>query len=268
MSTDQRWNEWFAGLIDGDGSFYINKSKEISLEITTHITDAKLLYHIKDILGGGAVKPRSNSQSIRYRVKKQSIILNILDRVNGKLFNGTRIVQFKAACSILNLVPIETKSITNKSPYLAGLIDSDGTVTIGVSRTSTELSTMSGVEGRIQRLIYSRGYHQLSLKIASTNKENIFLLLDLYGFGSIYEVQPGRKAKQVQYHWTVCTEQDFMKLYECLKKFPLKSVKMHRIRLLPIYFKYKQLKYHLSTSESLEFKQWEKFCRLWYKYSY
>lgn len=268
MLKDQRWNEWFAGIIDGDGCFYINKHKEISFEITTHITDAKLLHHIKHILTGGSVKQRSNSQSVRYRVKKKSIIFNILNRINGKLWNPTRLCQFNIACNIMNIVSIDNIVITNQSPYLAGLMDSDGTITIGVSHTSANLSTMSGVEGRIQRLIYSRGYHQLSLKVAGINKEHIFLILQVYELGSVYNIKPGRKSKKVQYHWVVRTEQDFMKLYECFKKFPLKSVKMHRIRLLPIYFKYKQLKYHLSKSESLEFKQWQKFCRLWYKYSY
>nr|UCS09739.1 hypothetical protein [Oedocladium carolinianum] len=274
MNTIQkiRWNEWLAGIIDGDGYFYVNqKENSVSFEITTHITNAKLLYNIKNILGAGSVKLRSNTQSMRYRVKQRDIIIDILNRVNGKLYNQRRIDQFYAACALTNITPIQSPPlIPNQSAYLAGLIDSDGTITMGVSNASSENSILSGVEGKIQRLIYSRGYHQLTLKINGIDQTHIQLIQQSYGIGAIYKVQPGKKSKTTkpQYLWILRTYEEFSILYELLKKYPLKSVKMHRIRLIPIYFKYKQLKYHCSKKGSLELKQWEKFCRLWHKYSY
>jgi len=266
-STD--WNDWFAGLIDGDGYFYISKTNEVSVEITTHVTDERLLNHIKQKLGG-SVKLRSGSNSIRYRVKKKDIVRDILQRLNGKLHNQNRINQFVRACTILDIIPMSPQHLLPTSPYLSGLIDSDGTITANVSSTSAELSIVAGVEGRIQRMIYSRGHNQVSLKIASVDKGNIEFLINTYKMGTIYEIRPEEKAKrvQIQYYWMVNTENEFIMLYHMLRGFPLKSVKMHRIRLLPIYFKYKQLKYHLSSPDSIQFKQWEKLCRLWYKYSY
>lgn len=268
--TDDKWNEWFAGLLDGDGYFYISKTKEVSLEITTHITDVKLLRHVKDKLGGGSLKPRSNSQSIRYRVKAQNIIRDVLHRVNGKLRNQTRLRQFCEACQLFQLEPLTPISLSSTSPYLAGLIDSDGTIVMNVSATTAGLATVAGVEGRIQRLIYAGSHHQVRLTIASVDKANIDFLVQTYKLGTIYTIppKPKSKTKQVQYHWVIRKESDFLALYQAFRNFPLKSVKMHRIRLLPIYFKYKQLKYHLRNSDEVEFKLWEKFCRLWYKYSY
>jgi ubiquinol-cytochrome c reductase cytochrome b subunit len=274
MKTIQkiRWNEWLAGITDGDGYFYFNqKEKSVNFEITTHITDAKFLYNIKNTLGGGSVKVRANSKSMRYRVKERKIIINVLNKINGKLYNQRRVEQFQQACALINLPPIESPTIIdNKSAYLAGLIDSDGTITIGVSNASSENSILSGVEGKIQRFIYSRGYHQLTLKINGVDQAHIEMIHKSYGFGVISNAQPGKKSKTAkpQYIWMVQTYEDFSILYELLKRYPLKSVKMHRIRLTPIYFKYKQLKYHCSKKDSPEFKQWEKFCRLWYKYSY
>jgi hypothetical protein len=267
-----RWNEWLAGITDGNGYFYFNqKEKSVSFEITTHITDAKLLYNIKNTLGGGSVKPRANTQSIRYRVKQRDIIIDLLNRVNGKLYNQRRITQFNEACALMNIIPSQSPPlISNQSAYLAGLIDSDGIVTIGVSNTSPEHSILSGVEGKIQRLINSRGYHQLTLKINGIDKIHIEFIQQSYGFGAIYNVQPSKNSKTTkpQSIWILRNYEDFSRLYELLKKYPLRSVKMHRIRLIPIYFKYKQLNYHCSKKGSLEFKQWEKFCRLWHKYSY
>lgn len=68
------WDEWFAGVIDGDGYFYINKKKEISFELTTAIPDINVLYSIKNELKGGVIKRRSGSHSVRYRVKARLII--------------------------------------------------------------------------------------------------------------------------------------------------------------------------------------------------
>ena len=57
-------------------------------------------------------------------------------------------------------------------------------------------------------------------------------------------------------------------MYEYLKKNPLKSVKMHRMRLVLLYFKYKNLNYHLKKEGNIEAKIWAKFAKSWYKYSY
>nr|QUO99181.1 putative LAGLIDADG homing endonuclease [Oedogonium sp. HN1801B] len=267
-----RWNEWLAGIIDGDGYFYFNKKeKSVSFEVTTHITDAKILYNIKNILGGGSVKLRANTQSMRYRVKERKILTDIINRINGKLYNQRRLAQFDHACSLVNIIPIQSPTLIDKqSAYLSGLIDSDGTISISVFNTSKEHSILSGVEGKIQRLIYSRGNHQLTLKINGVDKVYMEMIKQSYGFGVIDDIWPRKNGKTTkpQYFWIVRTYEEFSILYELLKKYPLKSVKMHRVRLIPIYFKYKQLGYHCSEKGSPEFKQWEKFSRLWYKYSY
>lgn len=274
MNTIQtlRWNQWFAGIIDGDGYFYINqKEKSVSFEITTHFTDAKLLYNIKNQLGGGSVKIRSNSQSIRYRVKQDKIIVDILNKVNGKLYNQKRLAQFCAACTLKNITPIPSPPLIDpKSAYLAGVIDSDGTISLSVSKTTQPDSVLSGVEGKIQRLIHARGNHQLTLKINGIDQAMLQTIQKSYGLGVIYHAEPEKKRKTAkpQSLWIIRSYQEFSILYEQLKNYPLKSVKMHRIRFLPIYFKYKQLKYNLSEKASPQFKQWEKFCRLWHKYSY
>ena len=42
------WNQWLAGLIDGNGSFYLTKSGYCSLDITTDLRDEHVLYIIKN----------------------------------------------------------------------------------------------------------------------------------------------------------------------------------------------------------------------------
>jgi hypothetical protein len=269
---NEKWNEWFAGLTDGDGCFYINKETlSISFELTTHITDNRLLTNIKNTLKAGSVKPRSNSLSARYRVKSKEAIIDIVHRLNGKLYNKARLEQFSNVCKILEIQQLNSDSVLDKkNAYLAGLIDSDGTITISVSHSSYENSQKSGVEGRILRVINSKAHNQLSLKVTSIYKDNLEMIKNSYDVGKIYEEKASKKQKssKPKYHWTIKSYTDFVLLYEYLKTFPLKSVKMHRIRLCFIYFKYKTLKYHLSPPGTIEYKLWEKFCRLWYKYSF
>src|ERR1700734_1465808 len=52
---DKIFNQWLAGLIDGDGCFLLSKKGYASLEIVAHIRDKNCLYQIKQKFGG-AVK--------------------------------------------------------------------------------------------------------------------------------------------------------------------------------------------------------------------
>lgn len=268
---NEKWNEWFAGLTDGDGCFCINnKEKSVSFELTTHITDIRVVNEIKNKLKAGSVRKRSNSESIRYRVKAKNTVIDILNRVNGKLFNPARIPQFLAACELLEVTPILPKELTVSYSYLAGLIDSDGTLTISTSHSSAEDSQISGVQGRIIRLTNAKAHNQIILKITSKYPDYVTLIHKSFGFGSIYTQKANIKKRRPNplYHWTIRSFEDFQLLYETFRKFPLKSLKMHRMRLVLIYFKYKELKYHLKEPGTLEARTWAKFAKLWFKYSY
>jgi len=271
VDREAKWNQWFAGLTDGDGCFYINKKeKSISYELTVHIFDSRVVYDIKNKLKAGYILKRSNSQSIRYRVKAREVIENIVDRLNGRLYNEARIKQFEKVCQLLNKQYITPSSRLSKDDgYLAGLIDSDGSLTINVSKSSKKDSQISGVQGRCLRLINSRGANQLRLTIASKYLNNVTLIQKSYKMGVVYtEKVNNNRCPNEKHIWTLSSYTDFQILYEYLKKFPLKSTKMHRMRLVFIYFKYKELKYDLKESDSLEFKLWSKLCKAWFKYSF
>jgi ubiquinol-cytochrome c reductase cytochrome b subunit len=264
------WNEWFAGIVDGNGYFYINKKNEISFEITTSIIDIRILYNIKNKLNIGSLQIRSGSTSVRYRVKQKQIILQILNRLNGRLYNFKRLKEFSNCCQLLNLEFIPSPlSIDFNNKYLSGLIDSNGTITIIISKTNLNNSQLSGVAGKIKRLEESRDYNKLYLKITSISEKQLSIINNSYPFGKINLEKTNKKNKipNQKYNWMINSYQEFVYLYEYLKKNPLKSVKMYRIRLISYYFHYKKLKYHLKESTSIEYKVWLKFCKLWFKYN-
>jgi hypothetical protein len=280
VQDEQKWNQWFAGLTDGDGCFYINKKeKSVSFELTTHTTDARVMYHLKNKLKGGSIKPRSGSNSVRYRVKAKEVLLDIVNRLNGKLYNPARVRQLIDVCVLMGVEPISnTCSVTVLSalkretlvPYIAGIIDADGSITINVSGSSADDSQLSGVNGRITRLVNSRGRNQIQAKVTTSSKEYAAFLRSILGIGEVYKENQNKnnKSPNPKYHWTISTIENFTFLYERLKKFPLRSVKMHRMRLALVYFKYKELRYHLQPPGTLEANMWAKFARSWYKYSY
>jgi len=271
-NPDSKWNQWFAGLTDGDGCFYINKNeKTVSYELTTHITDARVLYTIKNRLKAGSVKLRSGNHSIRYRVKQKTVVLDIVKRLNGLLRNPIRMAQLECVCEIYSVEYLTPcLFILKDDAYLSGLIDSDGSFTISVSHSSAKNSQISGVEGRITRLIQAKGHNQISLKITSSHKTYLEMIQNSYGYGMVYSEKANAKNKNPKdkYHWTIKSYGDFQILYEYVKMNPLKTVKMHRMRLALLYFKYKTLKYHLKPDSSVEAKIWAKFAKSWYKYSF
>jgi intein/homing endonuclease len=165
FKTDKNWNDWFAGFVDGDGCFYINKKNEISLEITTHSSDKPILDELESKLGGGTVKPRGKTNSVRYRVKKKAIIRDIVNRLNGKLRNSIRLEQFKKVCSLLEVELISAPLLLDtKSSYLAGFMDADGTIALSVCQPGVKNEVKgkkkkASVQERIDRAIHAGGHN-------------------------------------------------------------------------------------------------------------
>ena len=63
-SNETRFNQWLAGLIDGDGSLLVSKAGYSSCEITVALADERMLRIIQNKLGG-SIKPRSGVPAIR-----------------------------------------------------------------------------------------------------------------------------------------------------------------------------------------------------------
>lgn len=275
LNPDQKWDEWFAGVTDGDGSFVISrKENTVSLEITTHATDIRALYTIKNKLKGGRVKPRSGSNSFRFRVKEKSIILKVVERLNGKLYNPVRVEQFKEVCAFYNIQYLQPPTfVPQPNGYLSGLIDSDGSFTISVTNSTKAHSQIKGVDGKILRLTHAKGFSQISLKVTSSHKDYLEMLKESYNFGGkVYKESespdPKKKKPNPKYHLTLRKEEEFVSLSQYIDKYPLRTFKMHRMRLALQYFKYKKLRYHLVAPGTAGQSIWKKFANSWYKYSY
>jgi hypothetical protein len=84
------------------------------------------LYKIKDLLKEGSIKPQ-NSNILRYRISTKEGMYRFVNYINGQI--RIKVPGFLDACVFLNILFIEANpKISKDSSYLAGLIDTDGSI--------------------------------------------------------------------------------------------------------------------------------------------
>jgi len=106
FDKDLAFNEWLAGLIDGDGCFQLSKKGYASLEIVMELRDKHCLYQVKDKFGG-QVKLRAGQNHLRYRLHHKEGILNLIYAINGLIRNPVRLIQLYKICLKYGIVLIQ-----------------------------------------------------------------------------------------------------------------------------------------------------------------
>lgn len=214
INSKAKWNEWLAGLIDGDGSFQLSKKGYASLEITMDIRDEHALQIVKNVYGG-SIKLRSNANALRYRLHHKSGLLALITDINGEIRNSNRLLQLSKICDKYNLILIYPKELNYDNGWLSGFFDADGTVTINKTNT------------------------QLSISASQKTAEILQPLIKLYG-GNIYI----DRGKSQSFKWYISKKEDIFNIVEYFKNHPSRSAKKKRLYLIPKYYELKELKAH------------------------
>ena len=226
-----RFNEWLAGLIDGDGSLLISKKGNPSCEITVNLYDEKMLRIIQNQLGGN-IKSRSGVKAVRWRLHNNNGIIDLIQRINGNIRNTNRLKQLHHLCSKLNLPIINPIPLTLNNNWFAGYFDADGTIS------------------------YSFKNNNPQLYIGVTNK----LLQDVEHFnllgGKIYY----DRTQQGCYKWQIHSQEEIEKFTKLIISFSHKS---HRLKLIPQFYYLKSLKSYSYDISSANYKNWLKFENKW-----
>ena len=92
--SNEKFNEWLAGLIDGDGHFRVEKNKYGRFVIVMGINDYQTLLFIKEKLGSGSVTLISGKQAYWYRLCNTAGMIDLVNRINGNIRNSKRVPQF------------------------------------------------------------------------------------------------------------------------------------------------------------------------------
>jgi hypothetical protein len=263
--SDDIWDQWLAGLIDGDGSFVISKKGQITCEITVALADERLLQEVKQKVCG-VLKLRSGSQSIRLRIFKKDDLINIIKRVNGHIRLASRYEQFTSVCAKFEIPCLPPLKLHSSSGYMAGFFDADGSVTLTVNRCRTKSSIMPGNHGKYMRMSQGCVYSQLSLHIVCKEQQVLEDIQTALGFGKVLEekINLNNKRPNILHRWCFRNHEDVTRWLAYIEKTPLRSVKKRRCSLLNSYFQLKANKFHLSPARSLGSISWDIFCREWF----
>ena len=233
--NEKGWNEWLAGLIDGDGCFLLSKKGYASLEIVMEERDKHCLYQVKQRYGG-SVKLRSGVKWLRYRLHHRRGLLELIEGVNGEIRNPTRLIQLSKICERYSVELKQPKRIEFRNGWLSGLIDSEGSV------------------------IMNEKSSQLKITVGQKNKLILDLLKKVYG-GEVY-VERGTES----FKWVVYRKEEIKNLVSYLEKYPLRSEKKNRILMIKRYEELREMKAHLGKEGSIEEKAWREFKRKWKSY--
>jgi hypothetical protein len=230
--SNNKFNEWLAGLIDGDGCFQLSKKGYASLEITMALRDRACLFQIKDKFGG-SVKVKQGQNWLRYRLHHKNGLLSLINSVNGLIRNPIRLIQLGNICTKYSLPLFYPRPLTYNNAWLSGFIDSDGSV---------YLNQLSG---------------QIFITASQKNKLLLDPLVDLYG-GSIYTM-----SKVNAFKWIVYKKEHVLKLVDYFTAFPLRSKKMVRIRLIPSIYEVMSHSGHKSPINTVYGKIWHRLFQKW-----
>lgn len=230
------WNQYLAGLIDGDGSLLISKAGYASLEIIMDIHDLQVLNLVKQKLGG-SVKRRKESLSFRYRLHHKAGLLEVISRVNGEIRQSNRMVQLQKICTLYQIPYQAPQTLNDNNAWFAGFFDADGT--IGYS--------------------YKKGWPQLTVSVSQKSP------VDLACFKNVFGGSLRLDSRSNTYKWDIYSTTDVQNFYKYCRKFPLFSHKKKRMLLLPRFYRLRTAGAHRSDNPELQ-KVWAEFEKDWNTY--
>ena len=243
-NTDQKFNQWLAGLIDGDGCLLVSKQGYTSCEITVGLEDEKMLRIIQNKLGGN-IKPRSGVKALRYRLQNKEGMINLINRINGNIRNSKRLPQLHKVCTVLNIDIINPIPLTINNAWFSGFFDADGTINY------------------YYRDINNKSKIRPQLTISVTNKYLIDVeeYKNIFGGNIYYD-----KAQNGYYKWCINNEEFHTIYYNYNKNNPSKSFKGNRLFLIKEFYSLYNIKAFRKADDSLIFKSWLLFDKKWNKY--
>lgn len=232
--AEESWNQYLAGLIDGDGCLGISNKGFASLEITMDIHDEYALNKVKQKLGG-SVKLRSGARAFRYRLHNKAGIIDLLHRINGYIRNSKRIPQLQKMCSLYEIPYKDPLKITRDSSWFAGFFDADGT--IGYSM--------------------KKGWPQLTISVS--NKKGVDLIPLQEVFGGFIRLDKATNT----YKWDIYSTESVTAFCEYLQEHLLYSHKKQRIFLVKRFYELRSCRAYREDPHSLLFKAWVQFEKDW-----
>lgn len=234
-SSNIKFNQWLAGLIDGDGYLGITQKKYTTCEITVGIEDEKMLRQIQNKFKG-SIKLRSGAKTLRYRLNNKEDMIKLINAINGNIRHSKRLIQLEQVCNILNIKCIKPYPLDINNSWFAGFFDADGTI----------------------NYYYQNNRPQLFISVTNKYLNDVQPYMNIIG-GKIYF----DKSQNGNYKWVLSNETNHMLFYNYIMNNNLsRSNKGKRIYLLKEFYYYYNLKAYINKNELIH-KSWLLFETKW-----
>jgi hypothetical protein len=98
-----------------------------AIRIKLHHRDVRILTYIQNTLHMGRIRADKNKPHSMWIVSTKEEMLFLINELNGLI--RLKVDSFKKSCEYLNVEYVEGNyNISENDPYLAGLVDTDGTI--------------------------------------------------------------------------------------------------------------------------------------------
>jgi len=231
------FNEWLSGLIDGDGSLLVSKKGYISCEITMSLADEYALRYIQNKIGG-SIKLRSGVKAVRYRLHNRKGMIELINRINGKIRHTSRLKQLNLLCAVMDIDFSTPDQLHKNHGWFAGFFDADGTVTFSL-------------KGKILS-------PQLTISVCNKLLIDVSYFKEIFG-GNIYF----DRSKNGYYKWSIQDREDIISFLNYIKNCPSRSIKRKRLFLINQYYDLKEIQAHKAEESTAKYKAWKKFVEKW-----
>lgn len=229
-TNDDKFKEWLAGIIDGEGQLFNFKKGLFGLKIITKKKDKSVLYQIQHKYGG-FVKEISKSNAFKYKLVNPKGLDKLFQEINGLIRNPLRMISLNRLLIKKGIVLKEPQPLSYYNGWFSGFFDSEGSIYI--NEESWQL-------------------------IISITQKNRFLLEPLQIlFGGQITTTPDA------FKLSIFRKEDVLKLvYDYFKHYPLKSSKALNVEMIKEFY---QLGHHsnLWNHSTDNFKKWIQFKAKW-----
>jgi hypothetical protein len=242
---DNYFLDWLAGLIDGDGSFFVSKKGYVSCEISLHSKEVQALYMISKYFGG-SVKKRTGVECYRWRLHKTALVNELALYMNGRLQDYNKRLQLKRVL----LVSMSSNNTQNiKEDSLSRLVKRNwaslknynlDTVPKKISSNTSWISGFFDAEGSIN---CKQTTLQLCLSMSQKKPDLLIQIQEALKVGQIYFDKSWKG-----YIYYIISQKDLAEVFKYFDKFPnrIPPKKANYITLKRLWL-FKERGYHLKS---------------------